>query len=65
MPEGALLLEGTVSDTLYQGPVRRIDLATPIGRLVAAAPATAASPRAGDSLRIAIPQTALHAMEPR
>lgn len=65
VPEGALLLEGTVSDTLYQGPVRRIDLATPIGRLVAAAPATAASPRAGDSLRIAIPQTALHAMEPR
>ncbi|HSI39427.1 MAG TPA: ABC transporter ATP-binding protein [Xanthobacteraceae bacterium] len=64
VPDGAALLEGTVLDVSYQGPVRRIFVRTAAGhRLAAAVPAAlAAGIAAGAAVRLAVPLAALHPM---
>ena len=60
----AIEVEGIVRQVLYQGAVRRIELATQGGRLVVALPASAgAAPEAGERVRAAFSQEALHPME--
>ena len=64
-PDGAILVEGTVKQILYQGAVRRVELALDSGgRLVASIPANvAAAPGQGSRARVAFPRAALHMME--
>ena len=64
-PDGAIVVEGTVEQLLYQGAVRRIELAMANGgHLVIAVPAGAAVPPVqGDRARAAFPRSALHLME--
>jgi putative spermidine/putrescine transport system ATP-binding protein len=63
-PDGAIVIEGSVTQTLYQGAVKRVELATGGGRLVAAVPASATtSPAPGTQVRAYFPRAALHLME--
>jgi putative spermidine/putrescine transport system ATP-binding protein len=65
-PEGTILVEGTVAEVLYHGAMKRIELATAAGRLVAAVPSAAGAPlNQGDTVRAAFPRAALHLMEGR
>ncbi|MEO8667267.1 MAG: ABC transporter ATP-binding protein [Bauldia sp.] len=61
---GAIEVDGTVAQILYQGPVKRIELATAGSVLVAAIPATAGPPLSeGDRVRAVFAASALHIME--
>lgn len=64
-PEGAIVVDGAVTQTLYQGAVKRIEIATTGGgRLVASVPASlSVTPEPGTNVRVAFPRTALHVME--
>jgi putative spermidine/putrescine transport system ATP-binding protein len=63
--DGAIVVEGLVTQALYQGAVKRIELAMLNGgRLVAAVPAGAnVAPAQGARVRAAFPRDALHLME--
>jgi putative spermidine/putrescine transport system ATP-binding protein len=59
-----VVVDGTVTQILYQGAVRRIELATQGGRLVAAVPAAAGDvPGQGEPVRAAFSREALHVLE--
>jgi putative spermidine/putrescine transport system ATP-binding protein len=63
-PEDAILVEGTVAEVLYHGAMKRIELATAAGRLVAAVPSASGAPlNQGDAVRVAFPCAALHLMD--
>ncbi|MFA5951775.1 MAG: ABC transporter ATP-binding protein [Hyphomicrobium sp.] len=64
-PDAAIVVEGAVAQSLYQGPVKRIELVLDDGtRLVAAVPSDAtACPEQGARVRASFPRTALHLME--
>jgi putative spermidine/putrescine transport system ATP-binding protein len=63
-PADAIVVEGTVGEVLYHGAMKRIELDTAAGRLVAAVPsATAGDAGPGASVRIAFPRSALHLMD--
>ena len=60
-PAGAIGVEGTVAQVLYQGATTRIEIAAAIGPLVAALPAAASPPAAeGAAVRAACARAALH-----
>ena len=63
--DDAIVADGTVTQTLYQGAVKRIEIVTPgDGRLVASVPASlSATPAPGSAVRVAFPRSALHFME--
>jgi len=63
-PEGALSVEGTIGEVLYHGAMKRIELTTVAGRLVASVPA-AASPSTGegDRVRLVFRRDALHLLD--
>jgi putative spermidine/putrescine transport system ATP-binding protein len=65
-PEGALVVEGRVTQVLYHGAINRVELVTGQGsRLLAAIPAAAAAaPVQGASVRAVFGREALHLMEP-
>jgi putative spermidine/putrescine transport system ATP-binding protein len=62
-PADAVTLEGSVAQTLYQGAVKRIELATTAGRLVAAVPAATGTPVQGARVRASFPRRVLHLLE--
>jgi putative spermidine/putrescine transport system ATP-binding protein len=63
-PEGAVVINGTVSEVLYHGAVKRIELDTSRGHLVAAVPSTtAAHANPGTDVRLAFAKSALHLMD--
>jgi putative spermidine/putrescine transport system ATP-binding protein len=64
-PIGMIVVDGTVTQTLYQGAVKRIELRLGNGtRLTAAVPASLNStPAEGSTVRAAFPRSALHVME--
>ena len=64
-PDGMIVVDGTVAQTLYQGAVKHIELALTDGtHLTAAVPASLNStPREGAPIRAAFPRSALHVME--
>jgi putative spermidine/putrescine transport system ATP-binding protein len=63
-PADAVTVEGRITEVLYHGAVRRIELATASGRLVAAVPATTGGDAAaGGNVRLAFPRSALHLMD--
>ncbi|MGE3229988.1 MAG: ABC transporter ATP-binding protein [Hyphomicrobium sp.] len=64
-PDGAIVIDGSITQTLYQGAVKRIELVTDNGqRLVASVPASlSATPAPGTGVRVAFPRAALHPME--
>jgi putative spermidine/putrescine transport system ATP-binding protein len=63
-PTGAVTIDGRVTEVLYQGAVRRIELDTASGRLVAAVPAAGAGDAAaGATVRLAFARSALHLMD--
>ncbi len=63
-PADAIAVAGTVDEILYHGAIRRIDLATAIGRLTAAIPTSNAAPvHEGQAVRAVFPRTALHLMD--
>jgi len=63
-PAGALIVEGTVSEVLYQGAVKRIELVTVAGRMVAAIPSASGTPVGeGAHVRLAFAREALHLMD--
>jgi putative spermidine/putrescine transport system ATP-binding protein len=64
-PDGLVVVEGTVAQVLYQGPVKRIELALPNGtHLSASVPASSSvTPAEGSRVRAAFPRSALHLME--
>jgi putative spermidine/putrescine transport system ATP-binding protein len=63
-PDGAVVVEGTVGEVLYHGAMKRIELATAAGRLIAAVPsANAAEAGTGASVRLAFARDALHLMD--
>jgi putative spermidine/putrescine transport system ATP-binding protein len=65
-PADTVSVDGTVDQVLYQGPVRRIELTTEAGPLMAAIPASAALPVAeGDKVRAVFARSALHGMDDR
>ncbi len=60
----AIVVEGTVGEVLYHGAVKRIELETAAGHLIAAVPSTTAAGAApGANVRLAFPRTALHLMD--
>jgi putative spermidine/putrescine transport system ATP-binding protein len=62
--DGAIVVEGSVTQTLYQGAVKRVEIATEGGRLVASVPASLnATPEQGSRVRAAFARSALHEME--
>jgi putative spermidine/putrescine transport system ATP-binding protein len=63
-PDGALSVEGTIGEVLYHGAMKRVELTTTAGRLVAAVPA-AAGPAAseGDRVRLVFRRDALHLLD--
>ncbi len=63
--DGTIVADGTVTQTLYQGAVKRIEIATAGGgRLIASVPASlSATPAPGTAVRVAFPRAALHLME--
>jgi putative spermidine/putrescine transport system ATP-binding protein len=63
-PEDRIVVDGRVAQTLYQGAVKRVELTTAQGRLVAAVPAAgSAAWEPGAPVRAAFARAALHAME--
>ncbi|HZP20130.1 MAG TPA: ABC transporter ATP-binding protein [Bauldia sp.] len=63
-PAGAIAVEGKVAEVLYHGPTNRIELATGIGRLVAAAPAAGGPTLStGAAVRAVFAPEALHLMD--
>ena len=62
-PEGAVVISGTVSEVLYHGATKRIEVATDAGRLVAAVPAREGPAVAGGSVRLVFSPDALHLMD--
>ncbi len=63
-PADAIVVEGTISEVLYHGAVKRIELDTTTGHLVAAvASASAGEAGPGSKVRLAFPRTALHLMD--
>ncbi|MFN8830816.1 MAG: ABC transporter ATP-binding protein [Labrys sp. (in: a-proteobacteria)] len=60
---GAARLEGQVTHALYQGAIRRVEVATAAGRLVASVPATAPVPPAGAPVTLTFDAASLHPME--
>ncbi|MEJ0013744.1 MAG: ABC transporter ATP-binding protein [Bauldia sp.] len=63
-PADAVIVEGTVGEVLYHGAMRRIEVNTDAGPLVAAVSASAggtATP--GGRVRLAFPRSALHLMD--
>jgi putative spermidine/putrescine transport system ATP-binding protein len=64
-PDGMIIVDGTVTQTLYQGAVKRIELALGDGtHLTAAVPASLnGTPAEGTPIRAAFPRGALHVME--
>jgi putative spermidine/putrescine transport system ATP-binding protein len=65
LPNNAIVVEGAVTQTLYQGAVKRVELVMDGGgRLVASVPASVTiSPEPGTRVRAAFPRSALHLME--
>ena len=63
-PEGAIAVEATVAEVLYHGAMNRIELATGIGRLVAATAASGGpNLTAGMPVRAVFAPEALHLMD--
>jgi putative spermidine/putrescine transport system ATP-binding protein len=62
-PSGAVAVEGRIAQVLYQGAVRRIELATPAGRLVAAVAAGPHDAPPDGQVLATFPRSALHLME--
>jgi putative spermidine/putrescine transport system ATP-binding protein len=63
-PADAITVDGTVAEVLYHGAMKRIELTTATGRLVAAVPSAAGAPLGqGDAVRVAFPRSALHLMD--
>jgi hypothetical protein len=63
-PPDAITVEGTVAEVLYHGAMKRIELTTATGRLVAAVPSATGAPLGqGDAVRVAFPRSALHLMD--
>jgi putative spermidine/putrescine transport system ATP-binding protein len=62
-PAGSIVIAGTVSEVLYHGATKRIEIATDAGRLVAAVPAREGPVAAGGSVRLAFARDALHLMD--
>lgn len=63
-PPDGILLDGVVMQVLYQGAVRRIEIASGGGRIIVAVPAAAEGvPLPGTPVRAAFPRSALHLME--
>ena len=63
-PANAIVVAGRVEEILYHGAIRRIDLATDVGRLTAAVPTVNGAPvHEGQSVRAAFPRDALHLMD--
>jgi len=60
----AIVVDGTVTQILYQGATREVDLLTAYGTLTAAAPGSAATGLAiGDSVRATFARSALHLLD--
>jgi putative spermidine/putrescine transport system ATP-binding protein len=60
----AIVVEGTVSEVLYHGAVKRIELDTAAGHIVAAVPSASATDAGpGAHVRLAFPRSALHLMD--
>jgi putative spermidine/putrescine transport system ATP-binding protein len=63
-PAGAIVVDGRVGEVLYHGPVRRIEMTTAAGPLVAAIPAaTGGDAAAGAPVRAVFLPAALHLMD--
>jgi putative spermidine/putrescine transport system ATP-binding protein len=63
-PPAAIVIEGSVDEVLYHGAVKRIEVMTTTGRLVAAVPSTGGvSISSGDRVRLAFARDALHVMD--
>jgi len=62
-PDNAVVVAGTVSEVLYHGATKRIEVATPAGQLVAALSAQGGPTRPGESVRLAFARDALHLMD--
>ena len=64
VPAGAVVVEGTIDEVLYQGAVKRIELTTAHGRLIAAVPSHSGG-KAGEGakVRLAFARDALHLMD--
>jgi putative spermidine/putrescine transport system ATP-binding protein len=61
--EGAIVVDGTIAEVLYHGAVKRVELDTAAGRLVAAVPAAGPATGEGARVRLAFPRDALHLLE--
>ena len=59
----AVVIVGTVSEVLYHGATKRIEVATDVGRLVAAVPAREGPAAAAGIIRLAFARDALHLMD--
>ena len=53
----------TVTEVLYHGAMRRVELQAPFGPLVASVPATGASLAEGAPVQAVFPRAAIHLME--
>ncbi len=63
-PDGAVVVEGTIDEVLYQGAVKRIELTTANGRLIAAVPShSGGNAGEGAKVRLAFARDALHLMD--
>jgi putative spermidine/putrescine transport system ATP-binding protein len=63
-PTGMIGVEGTVAQVLYQGATKRIEIATAIGPLIAALPASGSPPVGeGEAVRAVFAREALHLMD--
>ena len=63
-PAGALVVDGTIDEVLYHGAVKRIELTTAAGRLIAAVPSHSGGTTAeGAKVRLAFAREALHLMD--
>jgi putative spermidine/putrescine transport system ATP-binding protein len=60
----AIVIDGSVQQILYQGPVKRIEIVTEAGPIVAAIPATSGPPaRERQKVRAVFSRSALHLMD--
>ena len=63
-PANAIVVPGTVSEVLYHGAVKRVELTTATGRLIAAVPSHAGGRTVeGETVRLAFARDALHLMD--
>jgi putative spermidine/putrescine transport system ATP-binding protein len=62
-PSGDIVVPATVTEVLYHGAIRRVELRAPFGPLVASVPATGAGLAEGASVQAVFPREAIHLME--